>query len=102
MFLTPTCVFWDPLSLEWSAEGCFLDRRHSTGSTTVCRCEHLTNFGILFGGGDADAQVKSLLSIILGTVSVACLVVTVFFLHWFGYDLKNLGNSIGTIDLTSS
>eukprot|EP00094_Tigriopus_californicus_P003179 TCALIF_03060-PA protein Name:"Similar to LPHN3 Latrophilin-3 (Homo sapiens)" AED:0.38 eAED:0.40 QI:0/0.16/0/0.57/0.83/0.71/7/0/1072 len=80
---SPECVYWNFETGSWSSDGCWLDRRQSTGKTTVCQCEHLTNFAILFGGGDADDQMKSILSIVFGALSCACLAVTIFFLHWF-------------------
>ena len=41
------CVFWDTEFLEWSQEGCTTEQ-HDNGTT--CECNHLTSFGILFGG----------------------------------------------------
>lgn len=80
--LRPTCVYWDIDDNDWSQTGCHVDLRRSTSKKTVCQCNHLTNFGIIFGDGDADDPVLSLISIILGIISCSCLVVTVFFLHW--------------------
>eukprot|EP00095_Tigriopus_kingsejongensis_P010627 maker-scaffold1028_size131186-snap-gene-0.43 protein:Tk10627 transcript:maker-scaffold1028_size131186-snap-gene-0.43-mRNA-1 annotation:"CIRL" len=81
--LSPECVFWNFETSSWSNMGCVVDRRRSTGCVTICQCTHLTNFGIIFGGGDADDEIKSIMSIVLGTLSCSCLAVTVFFLHWF-------------------
>jgi len=79
----PECVYWDYQALDWRDFGCELDRRRSTESTAVCACDHLTNFAIIFGGGDADDKVLSLVSRILGAISCACFAVTLFFMHTF-------------------
>ena len=49
------CVFWDTESLEWSQEGCET-KQHENGTT--CECNHLTSFGILFGGSPDDTFGK--------------------------------------------
>ena len=77
----PQCVFWDYDSLDWSSSGCSLDRRRSTSTSAVCRCDHLTNFAIIFGADDADDPVLSILSLVLGTVSCSCFAVTILMTH---------------------
>ena len=63
---TATCVYWDTLTQEWSSEGCelvdtngqfltvyiFIRFRYSQihfylGISTICQCDHLTNFAVL-------------------------------------------------------
>ena len=41
------CVFWNTDLLEWSQEG-YTTEQHENGTT--CECNHLTSFGIFFGG----------------------------------------------------
>ena len=74
-------MFWSFDDVAWSTSGCSLDRRKSTDRTTVCECDHLTNFAIIFGAGDADDRALSTLSIIFGTISCACILVVIFVQH---------------------
>ena len=39
------CVFWDVMSNAWTSEGCQLVS--ADAEKTVCRCDHLTNFGVI-------------------------------------------------------
>ena len=80
--LEPKCVTWNFTTELWEGTYCEADLRRSTNGKTVCRCHHLTNFGIIFGVGEADDLVLSLISIVFGVISVACLLITIFFLHW--------------------
>ena len=78
----PVCVFWDEEIVRWSNEGCEL--KSHDGNTTVCQCDHLTNFGLIFGYGSVkcgDDDTKNHLSQILGGISIALLVFTQIYLH---------------------
>ena len=81
--LLPQCVYWNYTSLEWLGDGCSLDRRLSTRDTTVCACDHLTNFAIIFGADENEQQQKVLeiLSAVLGAISCGCLAAAIFTLH---------------------
>ena len=68
--------------MRWSNEGCEL--KSHDGNTTVCQCDHLTNFGLIFGYGSVkcgDDDTKNHLSQILGGISIALLVFTQIYLH---------------------
>ena len=54
------CVWWDHAGLAWSRAGCEVSEEDSTASLTVCLCDHLTNFGVMFdyqGQADPDDPV---------------------------------------------
>jgi len=68
------CVFWDFDSLSWSNEGCF--SVNSTLSQTECKCNHLTNFGLIFDINGAlnnwsktQMQILSYMSVVLCSLS---------------------------------
>ena len=85
----PVCVFWNEDDKEWSSTGCELVS-HDDG-TTVCHCDHLTNFGLIFGYGSKDCgnyDSKDQLSQILGGISIALLVFTQVYLHLGKYVYK--------------
>ena len=65
----------------WSQEGCQLKKYNKT--LTVCQCDHLTNFGLLFGGQEtATDKIKSKVSMVLSGVSIAFLLFTNVALHF--------------------
>ena len=65
----------------WSQEGCQLQEYNKT--VTVCKCDHLTNFGLLFGGEKtATDEIKSKVSMVLSGVSIAFLLFTNLALHF--------------------
>ena len=77
------CVWWDTAGLAWSRGGCEVSEEDSTASLTVCHCDHLTNFGVMFdyrGQADPDDPVFTLLSTILLSVSALSILVTQAFL----------------------
>ncbi|CAG2177935.1 unnamed protein product, partial [Oppiella nova] len=41
------CVFWDFDHKKWSSDGCHVMESESNRETTVCECNHLTNFAAL-------------------------------------------------------
>ena len=72
------CVWWDPVTLDWSGQGCEVSSEGGTDlATTICHCHHLTSFGIMFSG-EAQAQdpVLSVLSDVLLVVSSLCVLAT--------------------------
>ena len=77
------CVWWDTAGLAWSRAGCEVSEEDSTASMTVCHCDHLTNFGVMFDyRGQADPQdpVFTLLSTVLLSLSALSILVTQAFL----------------------
>ena len=83
--LNVTCVYWNTSELFWSQDGC-IKSSASLSNHTICECDHLTNFGLLFGGGqhqqdDDRDENKNELSQILTGFSIACLIVTQVVLH---------------------
>jgi hypothetical protein len=46
--LEPECTYWDEAKSEWSSDGCtFVEFRHDYNST-ICACNHLTDFSSTF------------------------------------------------------
>ncbi|CAG2103283.1 unnamed protein product, partial [Medioppia subpectinata] len=66
------CVFWDFTLNKWSSEGCRLIERDSNRETTVCECNHLTNFAALMdtSGRETDDEAKNILTQICCGVSI--------------------------------
>ena len=62
----------------WSTEGCSRDENMSTDSLSVCRCNHLTHFGILM-------QVKDMPEVTLNTYSPQPWSVPVFLKFSFSF-----------------
>ena len=82
------CVFWNYSLQSWSEEGCSVDWANSSLLQTVCRCNHLTNFGLLFdingALGDWDAvqmEILSILSIVLMSLSILASTLTFIILQ---------------------
>ncbi|KAK3598142.1 hypothetical protein CHS0354_027442, partial [Potamilus streckersoni] len=89
-YSNPMCSFWifnadGNGSGAWSSQGCKLVS--TTHDTTVCHCDHLTNFAILMSPGktpDKDQVLLSIISIIGCAISIFCLSVTMIahFIAW--------------------
>ena len=65
--------------MSWSASGCEVSLLESDNTTTVCLCDHLTNFGIMFdycGKADPDNKYLNVLSNILLLISIICIFIT--------------------------
>ena len=76
------CVWWDPAVLDWSGEGCEASRGRERDST-VCHCQHLTSFGIMFSGeAEAGDPVLSVLSDVLLVISSLCVLITQALLYF--------------------
>ncbi|KAL3883262.1 hypothetical protein ACJMK2_029545, partial [Sinanodonta woodiana] len=82
MFSSPVCSFWNFNADEhgngaWSSKGCKLVSTNDY--TTVCECDHLTNFAILMSPGkttDKDQVPLSIISTIGCAISISCLSLT--------------------------
>ena len=77
------CVWWDTADLAWSRAGCEVSEEDSTASVTVCHCDHLTNFGVMFdyrGQAEPHHPVFTLLSTVLLSLSALSILVTQAFL----------------------
>ena len=88
------CVFWDFENFSWSSEGCNVSLDLSVGDKTVCYCEHLTNFALLFDFtgtvdvGDDYAWLEILTYVVL-SISIILLVLTQLVAHFCQrYDKK--------------
>jgi hypothetical protein len=44
----------------WSTEGCILDKNLSNANVSVCRCNHLTHFGILINVGEYQVRYQDI------------------------------------------
>ena len=82
------CVFWDYSLQAWSGEGCRVDWDTSSMLETVCQCDHLTNFGLLFDiNGVLDdwspyqMAILSILTIVLCSLSILASLVTLLILQ---------------------
>ncbi|KAL3883202.1 hypothetical protein ACJMK2_029492, partial [Sinanodonta woodiana] len=81
-YSNPNCRFWKFNANEqgkgaWSDEGCTFVS--TSDDTTVCQCDHLTNFAILMSPGKTplkDQVPLSIISIIGCAISIFCLLVT--------------------------
>lgn len=68
------CVFWNFRQQRWSDEGCSFEWRQSNRTTTVCHCNHLTNFAALLDvrGREDNDRIKSALTYIFCGLSIFC------------------------------
>ena len=69
-----SCVWWDDVGLNWSTRGCETIKEGST--STVCLCDHLTNFAIMFGEADPHHPILDPLSVVLLSASCLSILVT--------------------------
>ena len=77
--VVPYCVYWQPLELEWRQDGCTMVNYSVETKLVTCECNHLTSFGVLFGGKSTETQ--SQISIVIASISMACLLITNLVLH---------------------
>ncbi|CAG2163003.1 unnamed protein product [Oppiella nova] len=65
------CVFWDFTRNKWSSEGCRLIEMDSDRETTVCECNHLTNFAALMdtSGRETDDYMKNVVTQLLDIIT---------------------------------
>lgn len=71
----PQCVYWSQESQGWLDDGCNL--KESNRCKTKCFCNHLTNFGLLFGGtarNEVHEFVKDMASKAICGLSVVLLI----------------------------
>ena len=79
-----SCVFWDFSTQSWSTKGCEVSPNDSQDDLTVCHCEHLTNFAVIFDfTGDAivDYFWLNIATYIVLSISIILLVVTQIVAH---------------------
>ena len=58
----------------------FFECFQSSKKVTVCHCEHLTTFTLIFGNPKFDLELTKWLSDILGGTSIVALIFTQFFI----------------------
>lgn len=78
------CVFWDFAIQAWSTKGCKVSTDESKDDATVCHCEHLTNFAVIFDfTGDAivDYLWLNIVTYIVLSISIILLIVTQIVAH---------------------
>ena len=78
------CVFWDFVIQAWSTKGCKVSTDDSKDDATVCHCEHLTNFAVIFDfTGDAivDYLWLNIVTYIVLSISIILLIVTQIVAH---------------------
>ena len=74
-----SCVWWE--GRDWSTAGCQLS--HTDRAKTVCHCNHLTSFGIMFSGtARPDDPVLSVLTDVLLVLSSLALLATQALLYF--------------------
>ncbi|XP_053397806.1 adhesion G protein-coupled receptor E3-like [Mercenaria mercenaria] len=82
----PVCVFWQYQSDSqgfWSDDGCRINSTNA--SSTVCECNHLTNFAVLMSpfqqvdevGSSSESMVLHIVSIVGISTSILCLIATI-------------------------
>ena len=79
-----SCAFWDFVIQAWSTKGCKVSTDDSKDDATVCHCEHLTNFAVIFDfTGDAivDYLWLDIVTYIVLSISIILLVVTQIVSH---------------------
>ncbi len=74
-----SCNYWDFKRSLWSSKGCFKVDDESDLFTTVCKCDHLTNFAALMdmSGKEENTDLKSKLTYFCSGLSIACLIFTI-------------------------
>ncbi|XP_069014879.1 adhesion G protein-coupled receptor F4 [Embiotoca jacksoni] len=86
------CVFWDIKKDDWSDVGCFLNT--SDDNHTVCECNHLTSFSVLFAKSDISTKTLDMITNVGLGVSICSLVIFLFieFLVWAAVVKSNLSH----------
>ena len=91
-----TCVWWDEASISWSGSGCSLSLEETNDTVTVCYCDHLTNFGIMFdytGEAEPGDPILSILSWVLLTISSIAILITQFLIFCDKVKIRSLRKS---------
>ena len=66
-------MYWDWGERVWTDRGCYWDRSTSHLTATVCRCNHTTNFGLIFDiGGALDDWSATQIAILNYLSTVLC------------------------------
>ena len=76
-------MWWDHRELGWSTVGCEVREAENKASLTVCHCDHLTNFGVMFdyqGRAEHSHPVLGTLSTVLLSLSSLSILLTQAFL----------------------
>uniref|UniRef100_A0A158R432 Latrophilin Cirl n=1 Tax=Syphacia muris TaxID=451379 RepID=A0A158R432_9BILA len=86
-FSSPSCVWWNSEIMEWSQEGCRLQK--SNHSHTVCNCYHLTHFAVImdFRGDSIPERHEIILTALTYagcTLSIICLFFAIIVFQCFG------------------
>ena len=77
------CVWWSHTDLSWSSAGCELSSVEITEERTVCHCDHLTNFAIMFdfqGKAEVDDKILNTLTNVCLSISCYSILLTQAFL----------------------
>jgi latrophilin 2 len=74
-----SCRYWDFERYLWLSKGCYKVEEESDLLTTVCKCNHLTNFAALMdmSGREENDNLKEKLTYFCSGLSVACLLFTI-------------------------
>ncbi|XP_030262132.1 adhesion G protein-coupled receptor F5 [Sparus aurata] len=72
-YTIPSCVYWDTKKEEWSDKGCNVTT--NDGNDTVCECDHLTSFAVLFAKSDVSTAVLDMITNVGLGVSVCSLLI---------------------------
>ncbi|KAH9394936.1 hypothetical protein TYRP_004999 [Tyrophagus putrescentiae] len=77
----PRCSFWNLSTNHWSTKGCQVNRRLSNRSSTVCECNHLTDFAALadVSNREKPSFAKSILTYISSTINCLFLFASILF-----------------------
>jgi len=83
-----SCNFWDTEEKKWIVNGCVKDVRLSDSSTTVCKCDHFTNFASLYTpfreeNSIPEAEGLNITTYVVCGMSILCLLATICIHLWF-------------------
>jgi len=74
-----SCRYWDFERYLWSSKGCYKVEEESDLFTTVCKCNHLTNFAALMdmSGREENDDLKQKLTYFCSGLSIVGLIMTI-------------------------
>ena len=92
----PICVFWNFELSGWSDSGCNV--KFTNASSTVCECDHLTNFALLMKTAAGPENGSSLLTsaklspttiLVLEIVTYVAVALSIVFIFIIAYKVRN-------------
>ena len=99
----PICVFWNFELSGWSDSGCSV--QSSNASTTICQCDHLTNFALLMKTnqglensqiGSKSAKLSPTTILVLEIVTYVAVALSIVFIFIILYKVRKIICSYST------